>query len=170
MTRREFVTWFNEQVQPRWPRWEVNRCLLSDWYDALGRYDAATLTKAVRRHRIRDDLARPKISRILSIAGELSRAAAPPSPPCEPPPDVVTAEQFWEIVRTTFPRHKRLHLMRALVKFHRDPRSKDPQAYDWLMQERASADAAAPTGEPDAPESIRPAVSAFWHGGCERGA
>jgi hypothetical protein len=49
MTRHEFADWFAGQVQPRWPSWQVNGVVLNDWYVALGRYDAATLTKAVRR-------------------------------------------------------------------------------------------------------------------------
>jgi hypothetical protein len=167
MTKRQFATWFREQVQPRWPTWQVNPCLLGDWCEALARYNTDTLTKAIRLHRIREDLSRPRISKVVAIARELNAAAAPRRVACPRPPDVVTAAEFWERVRTTFPRHERLKLMRALVKFHRDPRSEDPEAYDWLMEETSGSGPAASAAEEGACQPVGSAVSAVWDAGLE---
>ncbi|MCP4640903.1 MAG: hypothetical protein GY851_10740, partial [bacterium] len=133
MDKREFLQWFGEQVQTRWPRWEVNGPILSDWFTALGRYDVTTLTEAVRRHKIRHDLARPRISKVVFLVRELHSAALERAPKDEMTRDFVTARQFWEKVRTTFPRQKRMALMRQQVKF--DPRAaqRDPEAYAWVM-------------------------------------
>lgn len=138
MMKRDFASWFAEQVQPRWPTWQVNRCLLGDWYAALGGYDVATLVEAVRRHKIRDDPSRPRISRVASLAREITAASMRRAPRSEAPPDVVTADQFWERVRTTFGRKQRIALMAQQCKFDPHAREKDPQAYDWLMRQRSA--------------------------------
>lgn len=70
----EFNRWLNEQVKSRWPSWCVMGPLLGDWYAALIGFDVATLTAAVRRHRIDDDPSRPKISRVRAIARSLCQA------------------------------------------------------------------------------------------------
>ena len=132
MNKTDFLHWFGRQAQPRWPVWQVNPCILSDWYAAFGRYDVATLNEAIRRHKIRDDQARPKISKVLLLARELRRAAIQRAPKDEERRDFVTAQQFWEQVRTTFPRHKRIALMRQQLKFDPRARAKDPEAYDWI--------------------------------------
>jgi hypothetical protein len=137
MTKREFARWFAEQVQPRWPSWQVNRCLLGDWHVALGGYDKSTLTEAVRRHKIRDDPFRPSISKVRSLAREIMDASMRRAPRAEPAHDVVTAGQFWQRVRTTFSRSQRIALMAQQSKFDPHAREKDPQAYDWLMQQRS---------------------------------
>ena len=138
MTKREFATWFDEHVQPRWPTWQVNRCLLGDWYAALGGYDATTLNDAVRRHKIRDDPSRPRISQVVSLAREITAASMRRAPKTEAPRDVVTADEFWKRVRTTFARKQRITLIAQQNKFDPHARDKDPQAYDWLMQQQAS--------------------------------
>lgn len=138
MTKREFATWFDEQVQPRWPTWQINRCLLGDWYVALGGYDTATLNESLRRHKIRDDPSRPRISRVVSLAREITAASMRRAPKTEAPRDVVTADEFWKQVRTTFGRKQRIALMAQQSKFDPHARDKDPQAYDWLMQQQAS--------------------------------
>jgi hypothetical protein len=143
MKKRDFGIWFNEQVKPRWPNWEVNRCLLDDWYTALGGHNAATLLEAVRRHKIRDDPSRPRISRVLALAREITASSMRRAPRAEPARDVVTAEQFWRQVRTTFSRKQRIELMAQQSKFDPHARDKDPQAYDWLMQQRCSRGGAA---------------------------
>jgi len=139
MNKTEFLHWFGQQAQPRWPAWQVNPCLLSDWYAALGRYDVATLTEAVRRHKIRDDLARPKISKVLHLVRELRRAALEQAPKEEVHHDFVTAKEFWEQVRTTFPRPKRIALMRQQIKFDPRARARDPEAYDWVTSATTQA-------------------------------
>lgn len=141
MTKDEFGDWFTEQVQPRWPSWLVNGVLLADWYAALGRCEVATLTEAVRRHKIDDDRAAPSIrlvrAQVRRIAdARMSRSAA--TDRTEPPEDMVTAREFWQQVRTTFDWERRIALMTQQIKFDPHARDKDPQAYDWLMEQRAA--------------------------------
>ena len=147
MTKHEFAIWFGEQVQPRWPSWQVNACLLGDWYAALGCYDGATLVEAVRRHKIRDDPSRPSISTVRSLAREIVGSSMRRAPRTEPPPEIVTSGQFWQRVRTSFPRERRIALMVQQTKFDPRARDKDPQAYDWLMQESAIADRGVQTAD-----------------------
>jgi len=139
MNKHEFLEWFREQVQTRWPMWEVNRCVLGDWFEALNRYDVTTLTEAVRRHHVRDDPARPKIGKVRAIARELRMAAVQKPPKSERLLNVVTSRQFWQIVRATFPRRRRMSLMRQQIKFDRHACDRDPEAYAWVMQERAAS-------------------------------
>ncbi len=139
MNKREFLEWFRQQVQARWPMWEVSRCVLGDWFEALNRYDVTTLTEAVRRHHIRDDPTRPRIGKVRAIARELRRAAVQKAPKSERLLNVVTSRQFWKIVRATFPRRRRMSLMRQQIKFDRNARDRDPEAYDWVMQERTAS-------------------------------
>ena len=138
MNKHEFLQWFREQVQTRWPTWEVNRPILSDWFEALGRYDVTTLTEAVRRHHIRDDPARPRIAKVRAIARELRQAHLHNAPKAERLVDVVTSAQFWETVRTTFPRRRRMALMAQQIKFDPHARDRDPEAYAWVMQQPAA--------------------------------
>ena len=139
MNKREFLQWFGQQVQTRWPMWEVNRCILGDWFEALNHYDITTLTEAVRRHHIRDDPARPRIGKVRALTRELRMAAVQKAPKSERLLNVVTSRQFWQIVRATFPRRRRMALMRQQIKFDRHARDRDPEAYDWVMQERAAS-------------------------------
>ncbi len=143
MKKSSFMAWFREQVEPRWPGWQVNGAILSDWCVALGRYDEATLTEAIRRHKIRDDPAHPKISKVVSLARELHSAAIERAPRDESRRECVTVAQFWETVRTTFPRRQRMALMRQQIKFDPRARQRDPEAYDWVQQERDASAAAA---------------------------
>jgi hypothetical protein len=136
MKKAEFMQWFDAQVHPRWPGWQANACLLDDWYAALGGHDAATLQEAIRRHKIRDDPSRPKISRVVALAREITVASMRRAPRPERPRDVVTGAQFWQRARTTFPREERIALMAQQIKFDPHARDKDPEAYDWLMQQR----------------------------------
>jgi len=138
MTRHEFANWFAGQVQPRWPSWQVNGVLLNDWYAALGCYDAATLTQAVRQHKIDDDPIRPSIRLVRAQVRRIAADAMTRPPKTEPPADMVTAAEFWRQVRTSFPWEQRIDLMTQQIKF--DPRApdKDPQAYDWVMQQHAT--------------------------------
>ena len=138
MTRHEFSNWFAEQVQPRWPSWQVNAIVLNDWYAALGRYDAATLTQAVRQHILRDSPSQPRINQVRALARELADAAMRCAPRTEPPADMVTADEFWEQVRTSFPMERRIALMKNLAKLGPQFRDKDPEAYDWVMQQNAT--------------------------------
>ena len=139
MNKREFLQWFGEQVQTRWPTWEVNRCILGDWFEALHRCDVATLTEAVRRHHIHDDPARPRIGKVQALAREVRMAAVKKAPKSERLINVVTSRQFWQMVRATFPRRRRMALMRQQIKFDPRARDRDPEAYDWVMQERAAS-------------------------------
>lgn len=150
MTKHEFVTWFSEQVQPRWPSWQVNACLLSDWYAVLGQHDIATLTEAVSRHKIDDEPKQPSIRQMRALVCRIADASLSGPTKTEPPKDVVTAAEFWQRVRTTFPREQRIALMANQSKFDPNARDKDPQAYDWLMQERAAkrAPSPLPAGDP----------------------
>jgi hypothetical protein len=148
MNKREFLDWFRAQVQTRWPTWEVNRYILGDWFEALKRYDVTILSEAIRRHHIRDDPARPKIGKVQAIARELRRAAAQKAPRPERFINVVTSQQFWAIVRTSFPRRRRIALMAQQIKFDPHARDRDPEAYAWLMQERDDAIASPPRPPP----------------------
>jgi len=148
MNKREFLQWFRDEVQTRWPTWEVNRCVLGDWFEALHRYDATSLTEAVRRHHIRDDPARPKVGKVRALAGELRRAELQRAPKPECTINVVTSGQFWEIVRANFPRPRRMALMRQQIKFDPRARERDPEAYAWIMQERAAGGESTPRSPP----------------------
>jgi len=148
MNKREFLQWFREQVQTRWPTWEVNRCLLGDWFAALHRYDVTILTEAVRRHHIRDDPARPRIGKVRALARELHLADLQKAPKAERLIDVVTSSQFWDIVRTTYPRLKRIALMREQMKYDPHARDKDAEAYAWVMQERTARTESRPRSPP----------------------
>lgn len=144
MTKHEFATWFAEQVPPRWPSWLVSGCVLDDWYTALGPYDAGTLTQAVQQHAICDSPSQPRINRVRARAREIADGAMRRAPKSEPPAGIVTAPQFWEHVRSTCSRERRIALMTHQIKFDPHARDKDPQAYDWLMEQRAAQTADEP--------------------------
>lgn len=170
MNKREFMTWFAEQVQTRWPTWQINGCILGDWFTAFGRYDAAVLTEAVRRHKIYDDPARPRTNRLLSLIREITTASVRKPSPTGCSANVVTWAQFWQIVRTSFSKSQRIRLMMSLAKFHPYARDKDPEAYDWAM-----AKGLLPTVEEPAPadeEAVRPVACAtgdLWSKPVETG-
>ena len=139
MTKHEFADWFAAQVQPRWPSWQVNAVLLNDWYTALGRCDVATLTEAVRRHKIDDDPpVRPSIRLVRAQVRRIAADAMTRPPKTEPPADAVTAPQFWEHARTRLPWERRIALMENLAKLGPQFRDRDPEVYDWLMEQRAA--------------------------------
>lgn len=140
MTRHEFADWFTEQVQPRWPSWQVNAVVLNDWYAALRHYDAGALTQAVRQHSTRDSPSQPRINQVRALARELADAAMRGAPGTEPPAGMVTADEFWRQVRTSFPWERRIDLMKNLAKLGPQFRSRDPEAYDWVRQQHAIAD------------------------------
>lgn len=148
MNKREFLQWFRAQVQTRWPTWEINRCILGDWFEALYRYDVTILTEAISRHHIRDDPARPRIGKVRALARELRIAELQKAPRSERLPNAVTSAQFWQIVRTSFPRRKRMALMIQQIKFDPRARERDPEAYAWVMQERAAASESTPRSPP----------------------
>ncbi len=137
MTKHEFMAWFADEVQPRWPSWQVNGVLLNDWYAALGRYDAGTLTQAVQQHAIGDSPSQPRINRVQARAREIAGAAIRRTPGVEPPRTWVRAAEFWRQVRSTRSREQRIALMTQQTKFDPHARDKDPQAYDWTMEQRA---------------------------------
>jgi len=152
MTKSEFMTWFAEQVEPRWSKWQVNACILNDWFVALRRYDTAVLTYAVQQHAIRDDPARPHLNRVLALARACRIHRDPSVGQKEMPSDVVTGAQFWQTVRTTYSKQQRIQAMRALMKFCPAARDKDPEAHDWIMQEQAhSPKSDAPASAANAP-------------------
>lgn len=144
MTKHEFADWFAAQVQPRWPSWQVNAIVLNDWYVALGRYDVATLTQAVRQHKIDDDPSRPSIRLVRAQVRRIAADAMTRPPKTEPPPGMVTAAEFWRQARTSFPWERRIDLMKNLAKLGPQFRSRDPEAYDWVRQQHATQ----ATGEP----------------------
>ncbi len=144
MTKDKFVTWFADEVQPRWPTWQVNAVLLNDWYAALGRCDAGTLTQAVQRHAICDSPSQPRINRVQALAREMADAAIRRTPKVEPPRTWVRAAEFWRQVRSTRSREERITLMTQQIKFDPHARDKDPDAYDWLMEQRAETAVAEP--------------------------
>jgi hypothetical protein len=133
MSKNEFYRWFVEQVKERWPRWAVGSHELEDWYSAFGRYEAAMLSEAVRRHRINDDPSRPSTKRLLAIVRELLPRTVKPS--AKPQPEVQTFHVAWirENMANLYSWDKRLKLMKIAAKVSaRDPRWQDPKAYDWL--------------------------------------
>ncbi|NLZ03815.1 MAG: hypothetical protein GXY19_01415 [Phycisphaerae bacterium] len=148
MTKDKFVTWFADEVQPRWPTWQVNGVLLNDWYTALGRCDAGTLTQAVQRHAICDSPSQPRINRVQALAREIADGAMRRTPGVEPPHTWVRAAEFWEHVRTNLPREQRITLMTQQIKFDPQARDKDPQAYAWLMEQQAAPAAVTPAPPP----------------------
>ncbi|NLT75394.1 MAG: hypothetical protein GXX98_02635 [Planctomycetes bacterium] len=143
MTKHEFADWFAAQVQPRWPSWQVNAIVLNDWYVALGRYDAGTLTQAVRQHKIDDDPIRPSIRLVRAQVRRIAADAMTRPPKTEPPADMVTGTEFWRQARTTFAWQRRITLMENLAKLGPQFRDRDPEAYDWIREQR-TAQAAGP--------------------------
>ena len=134
MSKTDFLKWFNESVKGRWPKWEVSECVLGDWFSVFGGHDVAVLTEAVRRHRIYDDPAIPSTKRLLEIAKRLQPPKAV-RPSAETPTEVLTVAQYWEKVRTTFSKDERIRRMVSLARFHPRAREKDPQAYDWAVEQ-----------------------------------
>jgi hypothetical protein len=132
MDKTEFFQWFSQQVQPRWSKWPVNDVVLSDWHAALARFDPAGLTEAVREHLIRDDPSHPSLRRILELVTH--RPAGIRRDPTEPgpPADLYSLRELSENIPEFFDPAQREHLMLTLARFHRDPRSKDPETYDRL--------------------------------------
>jgi hypothetical protein len=135
MSKNEFMTWFAQQVEPRWSKWQVNTCILNDWYVALACFDGDVLTHAVQQHAIQDDPARPRLHRVLTLARERRAVFGRRDCPQEYPSDAVSGTRFWEIVRTKYDRQQRTGLMGHLMKFCPTARERDPEAYDWITQE-----------------------------------
>jgi hypothetical protein len=134
MDRNEFLQWFERQVQTRWPKWPVNDVTLWDWHAALARFDPAALTEAVRHHLIHDDPSHPSLRKILDIVTHRRTGVRIP-PPCEGPVECFPWRRLSENIPEFFDPAQREALMLSLVKFHPDPRSKDPETYDRLAAE-----------------------------------
>jgi hypothetical protein len=133
MSKAEFLKWFNENVKGRWPKWEVNDCILADWFSVFAGYDAAVLTEAVRRHCVYDDPAAPSTKRLLEIVRRL-QPPEPVRPTTEIPKEPLTEPQYWQKVRTTYSKEARINAIRRMW-WHPRARDKDPQAYDWAVEQ-----------------------------------
>jgi hypothetical protein len=138
MDKNEFFIWFGQQVQSRWPDWQVNDITLNDWFFAFGRFDKALLTRAIQRHKINDDTSRPRIRKIFAIIKKLLPA------PQEPPPDDqcsgdnkkrYTFNQYWQMIRSTWSKQKRIENMLGWYKWYPKAKKMDPEAYDWVVKE-----------------------------------
>jgi len=134
MSKTDFLKWFNESVKGRWPKWEVSECVLGDWFSVFGGYDVAVLTEAVRRHRIYDDPAIPSTKRLLEIVRRL-QPPKPVQPTTEKPKELLTVAKYWEKVRTTYSKEERIDAILRIAKWHPHARDKDPQAYDWAVEQ-----------------------------------
>jgi hypothetical protein len=135
MGKNEFYQWFVEQVKERWPRWAVGPHELDDWYSVFGRYEAAILSEAVRRHRVFDDPSRPSTKRLLAIVRELLPRTAVPKAKPEPADMKFHVAWIRQNMAKLYAWEKRLKLMKIAVKIRAsDPRRHDPQAYDWLLE------------------------------------
>ncbi len=135
MELNEFNQWFIEQVAARWPEWDIESFVLNDWFYSLGSYDEAMLTKAVRDHKVLDDPACRSSKRIL----ERLKAMKMPGKKqyeLQIPEKTITADEFWKNVRTNYSWEKRIEIMEHVIKFHKCPKDKDPEAYEWLMKEK----------------------------------
>ena len=144
MNKKQFVEWFDDEVQQRWPRAHFTRKTLGDWFSAFGHIKAARLTEAVRRHKVFDDPSMPSTKRIIEILKAYN--APQPAGHEEPEQEVgepVTYEEFWRIVRTEYTKAERIHLMKQLVKFDPCAAERDPQAYRWVMGRRKHVDSTA---------------------------
>jgi hypothetical protein len=146
MNKREFMTWFNEQVQSRRPIWQVNACILGDWFAASGRHQAVTLTRAVQRHKIDDDPSRPRLGKVHFVVREINTPYHRPA--LGYLEEVVSAKQFWEKVRTNFGRKKCVGLMKQQIKFDPHARDKDPEACGWRVHETSPNEPACPRPPP----------------------
>jgi hypothetical protein len=133
MEKTQFTKWFDEQVGGRWPKWQTSTLVISDWFSAFGGFDGTILNEAVRRHRVYDDPSSPSTRRLLEIIAQIRPRKRPVEK--EPLGEVLTAEQFWQKVRTTFSKEQRIELMVSLAKFHPKPWEKDEQAYRWAVDE-----------------------------------
>ena len=136
MNRDEFTRWFDEQVGKRWPKWQVNGIVLGDWFSTFGGCEAELLTEAVRRHRVYDDPSSPSSSRLLELAAKMrAERNRQNKPKPEPVGEFVTGAQFWQMVPTIYSKQGRIELMKSMVKFHKTPWEKDPEAYQWAMEQ-----------------------------------
>lgn len=68
MTKEMFRQWFLKEIQGRWATCEFTAVQLGDWYEQLNRYDAPTLTEAVRQHNVQDEPRRPSVKAIYEYA------------------------------------------------------------------------------------------------------
>ena len=137
MPKSEFMDRFGEQVRPRWSKWQVNACILNDWFIALSRYERTVLTFAIQQHAIQDAPARPHLNRVVTLAREQCVSTCNAARATTRPDNIVTAEQFWQKARRKFTKPQRMNLMAQLVKFCPTARDKDPEAYDWLIEAQA---------------------------------
>jgi hypothetical protein len=134
MDKNEFSEWYNQQVQPRWPTWQVNKITLADWFAAFGRFDKNLLTRAVQHHKIHDDPSSPRMKKLFEIIKKL----CPPKPQAlqNTSEKLYSPTQWWEMVRTTWSKEKRIENMLGFIKWYPKAKEKDPEAYEWIVKDR----------------------------------
>jgi hypothetical protein len=137
MNENEFSEWFDNQVRTRWSDWQVNDITLADWFTAFAKYDKDLLTRAVQHHKIYDDTSCPKTKKLMQLIKKLS------PPKLQKPQSLqntneklYTPSQWWEMVRTTWSKEKRIENMLGFIKWYPKAKEKDPQAYDWIVKDR----------------------------------
>ena len=134
MNKAEFYQWFVECVQSRWPSFEVSEVVLEDGFLAFGKHPQQRLTEAVRRHKISDYPAVPNTRKLLEILAKLRPANF--YKPAAAPDGCMTGGQFWETVRTSFSKEKRIELILQAAKFHPHPQQYDREAYGWAVEQK----------------------------------
>jgi len=140
MDRTEFYNWFVENVRPRWPRWQVSRVMLEDWYSAFAGFEPGELTAAAARHKIYDDPYRPSTKRLL----EIIKSRRPVSPPPRPEQSCENLMPIAEIEANLpglYSKDERIELITNMAKF-RPAKAKhlDSRAYQWALEAGAISD------------------------------
>jgi hypothetical protein len=141
MNKNEFFIWFGQQVKTRWPTWQVSDLTLADWFTAFGRFDQGLLTQAVQHHKIYDDSLCPKTKKLFEIIRKLRPPAAKRSAERQKvPPDknekLYTFNEYWQMIRTTWSKEKRIENMLGWLKVYPKAKEKDPEAYDWIVKDK----------------------------------
>lgn len=71
LSKKEFQSWFETEVQPRWARHHFEWTEIGDWHWRLGGFDIDTLTQAVRRHKVCEDWRTPSLKKVYDYAGQI---------------------------------------------------------------------------------------------------
>jgi len=141
MDRIEFYGWLEKQVLQRWPKWQVNKVILWDWFYALGRYDERLLNAAVHKHKIADDTNEPKIRRIIELVKGLLPARMRESPAVPPEQRCSSFKQFLQKTRTQYTKEKRIKNVAIIARYNRqEAAAGDPEAYKWAVDEGLTGD------------------------------
>jgi hypothetical protein len=72
-TLTKFNEWYQSNIMERWPKHELGRNAMLDWYRQLNSFDELVLTDAVRKHYLDDEPRTPSLKKIYSYAKAVMR-------------------------------------------------------------------------------------------------